>query len=178
MKPYKLVILISYLLQFIDRVSPGLSFILVLISSDLNPGIGFLYLRYVADPKTLWSWYKPYLKDDEECFLYLIAYDGRFSNSSVVHQHDSYAEDSLIDRKIQDKNWSVLIVKCANCRVKSTRTNNILRAIERVEELEIERKRLRKELKDLFFNNFTNKIFNTDNSEYKCKQFDAKMSNA
>ncbi|XP_073278015.1 pre-mRNA splicing factor SR-like 1 isoform X2 [Primulina huaijiensis] len=28
--------------------------------------IGFLYLRYVADSKTLWSWYEPYLKDDEE----------------------------------------------------------------------------------------------------------------
>ncbi|KAL2531261.1 PRP38 family protein [Abeliophyllum distichum] len=28
--------------------------------------IGFLYLRYVADPKTLWNWYEPYLKDDEE----------------------------------------------------------------------------------------------------------------
>ncbi|KAI3451354.1 hypothetical protein Pfo_008019 [Paulownia fortunei] len=28
--------------------------------------IGFLYLRYVADPKILWSWYEPYLKDDEE----------------------------------------------------------------------------------------------------------------
>ncbi|KAL7094318.1 hypothetical protein ACP275_11G095700 [Erythranthe tilingii] len=28
--------------------------------------IGFLYLRYVADPKTLWSWYEPYIKDDEE----------------------------------------------------------------------------------------------------------------
>ncbi|KAL6586219.1 hypothetical protein OROMI_002863 [Orobanche minor] len=101
--------------------------------------IGFLYLRYVADPKTLWSWYEPYLKDDEQCFLYLIAYDGRFFNSSVVHQHDSYAG---------------------------------------VEELEIERKRLRKELEDLFFNNFTNKIFNTDNSEYRCRQFDAKRSNA
>ena len=28
--------------------------------------IGFLYLRYVADPKTLWGWFKPYVKDDEE----------------------------------------------------------------------------------------------------------------
>ncbi|RLN28197.1 uncharacterized protein C2845_PM05G25380 [Panicum miliaceum] len=28
--------------------------------------IGFLYLRYVADPKTLWTWYEPYLRDDEE----------------------------------------------------------------------------------------------------------------
>lgn len=27
--------------------------------------IGFLYLRYVADPKTLWTWYEPYLRDDE-----------------------------------------------------------------------------------------------------------------
>jgi len=28
--------------------------------------IGFLYLRYVADPKVLWMWYEPYLRDDEE----------------------------------------------------------------------------------------------------------------
>lgn len=27
--------------------------------------IGFLYLRYVAEPKTLWGWYEPYIKDDE-----------------------------------------------------------------------------------------------------------------
>ncbi|XP_019432711.1 PREDICTED: pre-mRNA-splicing factor 38B-like isoform X2 [Lupinus angustifolius] len=28
--------------------------------------VGFLYLRYMADPKTLWNWYEPYVKDDEE----------------------------------------------------------------------------------------------------------------
>uniref|UniRef100_A0A5B6YGL4 Pre-mRNA-splicing factor 38 n=1 Tax=Davidia involucrata TaxID=16924 RepID=A0A5B6YGL4_DAVIN len=28
--------------------------------------IGFLYLRYAADPKTLWNWFEPYVKDDEE----------------------------------------------------------------------------------------------------------------
>eukprot|EP00803_Ostreobium_quekettii_P010625 evm.model.scf_3618.1 EVM.evm.TU.scf_3618.1 scf_3618:3127-5458(-) len=28
--------------------------------------IGFLYLRYVGDPKTLWSWYEPHLEDDQE----------------------------------------------------------------------------------------------------------------
>ncbi|XP_068647980.1 pre-mRNA splicing factor SR-like 1 [Aristolochia californica] len=28
--------------------------------------IGFLYLRYAGDPKTLWSWFEPYVKDDEE----------------------------------------------------------------------------------------------------------------
>ncbi|KAL6555521.1 hypothetical protein OROHE_007193 [Orobanche hederae] len=96
MKSYKLVILISSLLQFIDRGSPRLSFILVLSQIDLNPDwIGFLYLRYVADPKTLWSSYEPYLKDDE---------DGRFYNSSVVHQHDSCAVNSLLDTKIQEKN--------------------------------------------------------------------------
>ena len=27
--------------------------------------IGFLYLRYAADPATLWSWYEPYLHDEE-----------------------------------------------------------------------------------------------------------------
>lgn len=29
--------------------------------------IGFLYLRYVADPKTLWNWFEPYVKDEEVC---------------------------------------------------------------------------------------------------------------
>ncbi|XP_058748057.1 pre-mRNA splicing factor SR-like 1 isoform X2 [Vicia villosa] len=28
--------------------------------------VGFLYLRYYADPKTLWNWFEPYAKDDEE----------------------------------------------------------------------------------------------------------------
>ncbi|GAV58451.1 PRP38 domain-containing protein/PRP38_assoc domain-containing protein [Cephalotus follicularis] len=28
--------------------------------------IGFLYLRYAADPKTLWNWFEPYIKDEEE----------------------------------------------------------------------------------------------------------------
>ncbi|GAU36779.1 hypothetical protein TSUD_213460 [Trifolium subterraneum] len=28
--------------------------------------VGFLYLRYYADPKTLWSWFEPYAKDDED----------------------------------------------------------------------------------------------------------------
>ncbi|KAJ6766762.1 hypothetical protein OIU79_022679 [Salix purpurea] len=28
--------------------------------------VGFLYLRYAGDPKTLWNWFEPYIKDDEE----------------------------------------------------------------------------------------------------------------
>ncbi|XP_021721095.1 pre-mRNA splicing factor SR-like 1 isoform X1 [Chenopodium quinoa] len=28
--------------------------------------VGFLYLRYAADPKTLWTWFEPYIQDDEE----------------------------------------------------------------------------------------------------------------
>ncbi|XP_028087641.1 pre-mRNA splicing factor SR-like 1 isoform X1 [Camellia sinensis] len=28
--------------------------------------VGFLYLRYAADPKTLWNWFEPYVKDEEE----------------------------------------------------------------------------------------------------------------
>lgn len=28
--------------------------------------IGFLYLRYAGDPKQLWTWFEPYLQDDEE----------------------------------------------------------------------------------------------------------------
>ncbi|KAH9290415.1 hypothetical protein KI387_034532, partial [Taxus chinensis] len=28
--------------------------------------VGFLYLRYVGDPKTLWGWFEPYVTDDEE----------------------------------------------------------------------------------------------------------------
>ncbi|RAL43594.1 hypothetical protein DM860_017337 [Cuscuta australis] len=36
------------------------------VDSPYIRAVGFLYLRYHADPKTLWSWYEPYLKDDEE----------------------------------------------------------------------------------------------------------------
>ena len=36
--------------------------------ATLEPQVGFLMLRYVADPKTLWSWYAPYVKDPEVCF--------------------------------------------------------------------------------------------------------------
>lgn len=28
--------------------------------------LGFLYLRYVGDPKTLWEWFEPYVEDPEE----------------------------------------------------------------------------------------------------------------
>lgn len=28
--------------------------------------VGFLYLRYAGDPKTLWNWFEPYVKDEEE----------------------------------------------------------------------------------------------------------------
>ncbi|XP_011100064.1 pre-mRNA splicing factor SR-like 1 isoform X1 [Sesamum indicum] len=42
--------------------------------------IGFLYLRYIADPKTLWSWYEPYLKDDEE---FSPGSDGRMTTMGV-----------------------------------------------------------------------------------------------
>jgi pre-mRNA-splicing factor 38B len=28
--------------------------------------LGFLYLRYVGEPKELWDWFGDYLEDDEE----------------------------------------------------------------------------------------------------------------
>ncbi|XP_062107698.1 pre-mRNA splicing factor SR-like 1 isoform X4 [Humulus lupulus] len=33
--------------------------------------VGFLYLRYAADPKTLWSWFEPYVKDEEVWPIFL-----------------------------------------------------------------------------------------------------------
>ena len=27
--------------------------------------VGFLFLRYVGDPKTLWNWFQNYVNDDE-----------------------------------------------------------------------------------------------------------------
>ncbi|GLT28761.1 hypothetical protein SLA2020_036690 [Shorea laevis] len=36
------------------------------LDSPYIRAIGFLYLRYAADPKTLWTWYEPYIKDEEE----------------------------------------------------------------------------------------------------------------
>jgi hypothetical protein len=38
----------------------------------LNVQVGFLYLRYVADAKTLWTWYEPYIKDDEVSSFYQV----------------------------------------------------------------------------------------------------------
>ena len=29
-------------------------------------GIGFLFLRYVADPEKLWEWYEPYVDDPQQ----------------------------------------------------------------------------------------------------------------
>lgn len=28
--------------------------------------VGFLYLRYVCDPKELWTWFSPFVDDEEE----------------------------------------------------------------------------------------------------------------
>ncbi|GLU10621.1 hypothetical protein SLE2022_274110 [Rubroshorea leprosula] len=36
------------------------------LDSPYIRAIGFLYLRYAADPKNLWTWYEPYIKDEEE----------------------------------------------------------------------------------------------------------------
>lgn len=36
------------------------------IDSPYIRAVGFLYLRYAADPKTLWGWFEPYVNDDEE----------------------------------------------------------------------------------------------------------------
>lgn len=27
-------------------------------------------MRYAGDPKTLWGWYEPYIKDEEVCTIY------------------------------------------------------------------------------------------------------------
>eukprot|EP00244_Chara_vulgaris_P000919 TRINITY_DN11513_c0_g1_i1.p1 TRINITY_DN11513_c0_g1~~TRINITY_DN11513_c0_g1_i1.p1 ORF type:complete len:488 (+),score=76.43 TRINITY_DN11513_c0_g1_i1:369-1832(+) len=51
--------------------------------------IGFLYLRYLADPKTLWSWCEPYLRDTEE-----------FSPSTTgkMTTMGAYVRDLLLDQ--------------------------------------------------------------------------------
>ncbi|GMJ01254.1 hypothetical protein HRI_003794600 [Hibiscus trionum] len=36
------------------------------LDSPYIRAVGFLYLRYAADPKTLWTWFEPYIKDEEE----------------------------------------------------------------------------------------------------------------
>ncbi|KAG8373516.1 hypothetical protein BUALT_Bualt11G0032300 [Buddleja alternifolia] len=54
---------------------------------EKEQGIGFLYLRYVADPKTLWSWYEPYMKDDEE---FSAGSNGRMTTMGV------YVRDMLL----------------------------------------------------------------------------------
>ncbi|CAN6358718.1 unnamed protein product [Urochloa humidicola] len=60
--------------------------------------IGFLYLRYVADPKTLWTWYEPYLRDDEE---FSPGSNGRVTTMGVYVRDlilGQYYFDSLLPR--------------------------------------------------------------------------------
>uniref|UniRef100_A0A0D9ZUW6 Pre-mRNA-splicing factor 38 n=1 Tax=Oryza glumipatula TaxID=40148 RepID=A0A0D9ZUW6_9ORYZ len=60
--------------------------------------IGFLYLRYVADPKILWTWYEPYLKDDEE---FSPGSNGRMTTMGVYVRDlilGQYYFDSLLPR--------------------------------------------------------------------------------
>jgi pre-mRNA-splicing factor 38B len=53
--------------------------------------IGFLYLRYVADPKTLWGWVEPYVKDEEE---FSPGSNGRMTTMGV------YVRDLLLGQKV------------------------------------------------------------------------------
>ncbi|OEL17284.1 hypothetical protein BAE44_0021695 [Dichanthelium oligosanthes] len=60
--------------------------------------IGFLYLRYVADPKILWTWYEPYLRDDEE---FSPGSNGRMTTMGVYVRDlilGQYYFDSLLPR--------------------------------------------------------------------------------
>jgi len=57
-----------------------------------------LYLRYVADPKTLWTWYEPYLRDDEE---FSPGSNGRVTTMGVYVRDlilGQYYFDSLLPR--------------------------------------------------------------------------------
>jgi len=51
--------------------------------------IGFLYLRYVGDPKTLWGWFEQYVTDDEE---FAPGSNGRMTTMGV------YVRDLLLNQ--------------------------------------------------------------------------------
>ncbi|MCO5610725.1 hypothetical protein L7F22_064966 [Adiantum nelumboides] len=66
---------------------------------DLLPAyVGFLYLRYVGDPKTLWGWYEQYVKDDEE---FAPGSNGKKTTMGVYIRDlllDQYYFDTLLPR--------------------------------------------------------------------------------
>ncbi|XP_051180650.1 pre-mRNA splicing factor SR-like 1 isoform X5 [Lolium perenne] len=74
--------------------------------------IGFLYLRYVADPKILWTWYEPYLKDDEE---FSPGSNGRMTTMGV-YVRDLILGQCLILRLLSlssetmPTNWTIFLV--------------------------------------------------------------------
>ncbi|XP_020705859.1 pre-mRNA splicing factor SR-like 1 isoform X2 [Dendrobium catenatum] len=61
--------------------------------------IGFLYLRYVADPKTLWGWCDPYIKDEEE---FSPGSNGRTTTMGV------YVRDLLLGQNTVPWKWLLL----------------------------------------------------------------------
>ncbi|XP_058748058.1 pre-mRNA splicing factor SR-like 1 isoform X3 [Vicia villosa] len=63
--------------------------------------VGFLYLRYYADPKTLWNWFEPYAKDDEE---FSPGSNGRMTTMGVYIRDLLLGQSSTTRMQVHHKN--------------------------------------------------------------------------
>lgn len=54
------------------------------LSVHLALQIGFLYLRYVLDPRTIWDWLQYYVKDHEVCAGVMFSHDHRCGQMSMI----------------------------------------------------------------------------------------------
>ena len=52
--------------RFVTIYRAGMNKLFLQLSFRHIRALGFLYLRYVCKPSELWSWFEPYLDDEEE----------------------------------------------------------------------------------------------------------------
>ncbi|XP_052736920.1 pre-mRNA splicing factor SR-like 1 isoform X3 [Vigna angularis] len=77
--------------------------------------VGFLYLRYCGDPKTLWSWFEPYIKDEEE---FSPGSNGRMTTMGVYIRDLLLGQIINVQHNCEGKNHLT--------RVKASQTENSL----------------------------------------------------
>ena len=68
--------------------------------------VGFLYLRYVGDPKQLWSWLRPYVRDPQ-------VYSSNKRHKIIVYAAQPYLSCrryGLVEKLVQQSQWVTMFV--------------------------------------------------------------------
>ncbi|CAL5371525.1 unnamed protein product [Camellia sinensis] len=79
--------------------------------------VGFLYLRYAADPKTLWNWFEPYVKDEEE---FSPGSNGQMTTMGVYVRDLLLGQEAYFSITALFSSVEFVCVKCIPCVISLT----------------------------------------------------------